>query len=870
MHGLAHRVTRFFALVAATWMVAAAAGCGDECDAAGIDFDEPTEAEAPIVAADSLYSITISDRATYAVRGGVPVMLLRGSSTRDLAAVSMLLAGKPVGSTVLSTPRSFELVVPRGPNTDAIFSGEPLIAVLKPSVAADAVRSVKINIQLRPVRPVGSTSIVPQSPLLPVYVGGPEPLRFRDRVVLGTGVSLTRARINGFDTQTLRLSTGIHWQGSAADVAVAVANAGTPVRLDGRNSTGTVRSKSFGLDTRVASLVITTLPPATAWPASTCSATVAACLSVDGDWGACGTYRQAMACLAPASPPPPTDGSGGPTTTEPPLAGTQRTTALGTNLEVVEDYAVAYPFADFFKQSRPWFTAHPERFDTGQNDQLALDANGWVTSLPACTADSSRFCWARTVFNAAENPWPTGHYTVTWEGDGSLSYGGGARKIAEASSTGRDVVEITGNALWFLTLEATSSANPLRNLRVLAPGIDPAAAPLFHPDFVRQLASYRTIRFMDWMRTNGSGFGGEPNTQQEFSQRPLLSQAQWTRENGVPLEAMVELANVSGTEPWFTLPHRASDAYVDQFAAMVLARLTAGRRVYVEYSNEVWNGAFPQGYEIEQRGSQLYGTRGDAFIRRLNAHGQRSAEVCRAFKARFGTQAGRVTCVLGAQAANAFTATEAADCPLALAVGARTTPCSAELDAVAIAPYFGNYLDLPANADEVQGWTPTQLFAELMTGSQLRQTYPDVATPCTEKWPPQETGTCATSALAEVVPWIRAHGEEARARRLRLLAYEGGQHLVGVFGVENNDAITNLFVAANRDPRMAGVYSAYLQSWRDAGGELFVHFTLSFSSGKFGSWGALEALTPTTLPPKAQALLSWSAANPCWWTGCIE
>jgi hypothetical protein len=850
-----------------------------------LDFGAAGGSTAAIVAADPEYSITVTDLVGYATRNGVPVMIVRGRSSRDLNAVSAQLRGQAVGSTTLSARRTFELLIPRGADTDAILGGEPLIAVLTPRTAGHAVRALRIDIQLRPVRQNGSSHLAPQSPLFPVYVGGPEPLRFRDRVVVTAGVTVTRAQINGFDTQVLSLAQGIHWQASAADINLAVLNTGRPVRLDGRTSRNVAIAKTFGLETRVAAVALSTQAPNVAWPAPACDPGVAACLAVDGDWGACGSYVQSMACV---NNPPPDDGGGGDgsdgggagggagggdgggTVPPQPTPGAPRTGALGTNLEVVEDYAVAYPFSDLFKQSRPWFTAHPQRFDTNQAAQLPLDADGWVTSLPACTTNSAQYCWARTVFNAGDNPYPTGRYTVMWQGEGVISYGGGARRVPELSAPGRDIVEINGNALWFLTLESTNSQNHVRNLRVIAPGIDPAAAPTFHPDFVRQLAPYRTVRFMDWMRTNGNGYGGQPNVQQDFSQRARLSQAHWTRENGVPLEAMIELANVSSTEPWFTIPHRATDAYVDQFAALVLAQLAPGRRVYVEYSNEVWNGAFPQGGEIEARGNQLYGNLGDPFIRRLNAHGQRSAEICRVFKTRFGAQSGRVTCVLGAQAANAFTATEAADCPLAVQVGARTRPCSADLDAVAIAPYFGNYLDLPANADELQTWTVTQLFTELTTGGQLRHTYPNVATPCTENWPPQETGTCATSALAEVVPWIQAHGRETRARSLRLLSYEGGQHLVGVFGVENNDAVTNLFVAANRDARMGGVYATYLDAWRQAGGELFVHFTLTFASGKYGSWGALEALTPTVRPPKAQALDAWGAANSCWWSGCVE
>ena len=115
----------------------------------------------------------------------------------------------------------------------------------------------------------------------------------------------------------------------------------------------------------------------------------------------------------------------------------------------------------------------------------------------------------------------------------------------------------------------------------------------------------------------------------------------------------------------------------------------------------------------------------------------------------------------------------------------------------------------------------------------------------------------------------RAHAE-LNTRGMKLIAYEGGQHLVGILGVENNQAVTDLFAAANREARMGAAYTQYLQSWKDNGGELFVHFTLTFGFGRFGSWGALESLTQAPDPPKQQAIEDFMQANPCWWNGCEQ
>ena len=57
--------------------------------------------------------------------------------------------------------------------------------------------------------------------------------------------------------------------------------------------------------------------------------------------------------------------------------------------------------------------------------------------------------------------------------------------------------------------------------------------------------------------------------------RPMMADALWTR--GVPVEAMDELANRTGVDPWFNLPVNASDDYVRGFATYVRSRLDRSR-----------------------------------------------------------------------------------------------------------------------------------------------------------------------------------------------------------------------------------------------------------------------------------------------------
>jgi hypothetical protein len=63
---------------------------------------------------------------------------------------------------------------------------------------------------------------------------------------------------------------------------------------------------------------------------------------------------------------------------------------------------------------------------------------------------------------------------------------------------------------------------------------------------------------------------------------------------GAALEIMIQLANLTKTDPWFCMPHRATPEYMAEFAKHVKTKLDPGLKVYVEYSNEVWNWGFQQ------------------------------------------------------------------------------------------------------------------------------------------------------------------------------------------------------------------------------------------------------------------------------------
>lgn len=303
-----------------------------------------------------------------------------------------------------------------------------------------------------------------------------------------------------------------------------------------------------------------------------------------------------------------------------------------------------------------------------------------------------------------------------------------------------------------------------------------------------------------------------------------MSAARWST---VPVEIQLDLANRLGADAWLTVPHRATDEYVSRLANTVRDQLAPNLRVYVEYSNEIWNGIFSQGSYAEQQGLAL-GLASSPFEARLRFQARRSVEIFEIFESVFpAAERQRLVRVIAAQAANAWTSRVLLDHDDTLA----------HVDALAIAPYFGGSLGGPDRVADVRAMSLDVLFAEL-----------------------------TNVAVPESLAWITAQAEDAGARGVDLIAYEGGNHLAGHGGVENDATINALFDAANRDPRMHELYTTYLEGWKERGGKLFVHFVNCSAPNKWGRWGALEYLEqPRADAPKYDALFDFIESHPAWW-----
>ena len=492
---------------------------------------------------------------------------------------------------------------------------------------------------------------------------------------------------------------------------------------------------------------------------------------------------------------------------------------LGINLAGIVDWSTEFPFVDLFKQSRAWFVEGKEPASLG----LEIDADGWVSQLPLGMV-------ASTIISSLDNGhFPGGDYVILYEGEGEIkvpNYPYQSVELNQLASTGRLLVNVNGQKGAFrLDIIKTNPQNYIKNIRVIPKQLEATYQQNpWNPAFLSRWQGVACIRLMDFMVTNNS-------PQMNWHDRPQPKDASYVPK-GVPLELMIDLANRLNTEPWFCMPHQANDDYIKQFASIVKANLKPSLRGWVEYSNEVWNGGFQQNaYAVKQ--GLLLKLAPQAWEAACKYTAYRSVQVFNGWQQVFGPDFGldkgdkqtHFVRVLAAQAAYSGVAEQILSFEQA----------ASQADVLAIAPYL--HFSIPPNAEDgmtdkvVANWSLDKLFNHLSK----------VIVPMS-------------------VQWIQSNKKVADQYGLKLVAYEAGQHLVGVAGAENNGQLTQLFLKANADARMGELYTQYLNAWANNGGDLHCHYNSVGTWSKWGSWGLLQYYNdkPT---PKFKAVIDWANAH---------
>lgn len=280
------------------------------------------------------------------------------------------------------------------------------------------------------------------------------------------------------------------------------------------------------------------------------------------------------------------------------------------------------------------------------------------------------------------------------------------------------------------------------------------------------------------------------------------------------------------------MPHKADDEYVRQLAILLRDRLNPDLKVYLEYSNEVWNSDWP--FKLQRDWANLQGMQlglssidGEAGYRYT---AKRSAEIFKIFDDVFGTDADRVLNILAGFQANTAIAEEIlATFNQASVNGVPVNPWGVKADMFAIAAYFGGDV-----ADE--------LFFSGQSGSVSIDRVLD---------------ELAADLVEDVVYNLTMHRELLDEWDLPIVAYEGGQSLWARTDASRADSVLiGKLNDANRHQRMAAIYEDMFDAWFGNGGSLFMHYSLLTHHDQWGSFGSLENQDQSlSIAPKQRALM---------------
>ena len=467
-----------------------------------------------------------------------------------------------------------------------------------------------------------------------------------------------------------------------------------------------------------------------------------------------------------------------------PIPGTLTNPPFSINLRLVDDYAMSHsPFVNRLNTAAP--------FDPTERHTYAL------VNKPADSGD-------------------TGHYRLTWgqEATFTVLHADNDEQI-NPNEIQFDYVA-NGSRMVYIHIDSGSPTN-IKLVRQSDWAADDAGE-IFNPAWVDLIRNERVLRVKDWMKIDNYEGDGT------WANRAHVGDS-FNGPSGVPIEHILTLCNQVGADPWFCIPHNATDDYVTQMAQLVLANLRTEQRVYVEYTNKIWDFNLSQAGWNQSRANTLFGT---ADLEGAWQHyGGRSAEIAMLWRAVWtGANAARLRTVLQCWTDNHSAEGDMLAAPRWRALqGGRLAPSAYMTDYAVHALVDGGLgSDDPSSRAVVQGWRNT------MTTAQL---YDRMALACRD----HANGPIGEGrSLARLIDDWAYHKGKADAAGLRMICYEGGTHMVTPPS-HNGDPDWNAdYNGFHYSPQFAALWSDVIDAFDAAGGVIMNKmFDVAYPNGNTNS-----------------------------------
>ncbi|HMV22774.1 MAG TPA: T9SS type A sorting domain-containing protein [Saprospiraceae bacterium] len=500
---------------------------------------------------------------------------------------------------------------------------------------------------------------------------------------------------------------------------------------------------------------------------------------------------------------------------------------FGTNLSGLSDWGSEQPFVDMMRSARTWYTkdvGNPNGgpFDTGVKGQLSFRPDGYPTHIPQ-TIPAMDYPQAVATIWGSTSGWEPGSYTLIHEGTGELLFwGAGVNVLHPTDSTySFEIVNPIGN-VFEVRIESSDINDPIRNIRIVKNDyLNTYKTQPFNPIWLEKVKMFKSVRFMDWGQTNNwhlnEPWDWEHPDKYGWEERAKPGEYTWATNRGIPYELMIKLMNDYNLDGWVCVPHNVDDGYIQQMAQLFHDNLEPGRKLTVEYSNEIWNWIFGQAQWLNKYGCI---DKGVSWPEGTVPYIQNCMDI---WSEVFKDDMSRITRAVGIQTGW-------------LDVAQRTAfnMVPGSFDVVAGTYYFG----LSDYADQT------------LDNLGATATVQDVVGLVRSTW--HESKQIIKSVQTEL----------ADSLGLPLAFYEGGQHLTpNPFGVEPTYAQALLDV--QRDTAIYNLYNEWFDFLRtlQKGDEPLqcMNFSLiAERSARYGSWGIWETMfqDTTQIPaPKLKALI---------------
>jgi hypothetical protein len=326
-----------------------------------------------------------------------------------------------------------------------------------------------------------------------------------------------------------------------------------------------------------------------------------------------------------------------------------------------------------------------------------------------------------------------------------------------------------------------------------------------------------------------------------WDNRSKPSNAFWTQQDGVPLEICLALANQLGADPWYNFPLTINDAYIHLADAAIktgaglqsgFSGIASGLKAREELGNEIWNTAATQYAVSSALGYMQWPTSGlNQNDSALQYFGMRNAVLSELAYADWAGSS-QLVWTLGSFAYNTYyTGEELNPSAWKSPIDGYSPPAYAHhINAVAIAPYFGNNLS-PSDVAHMSALTPASaqlndFFCVMYSNNCNGYTYSMASN--------GYIGSATTTWMTNNVTYLSGGcSGNCPGNTLKLVGYEGGANFL-LGGYTTFQA--TIVAAAKADPRWKTDYLDYFNKWGTIVGQTRDNVFLQYNdfSNNFG------------------------------------